>query len=54
MPLHKNAARGRDQDHTVFYDTLKKCPFFPIFNYPDLHLSDPLCIIKLTTKEKEK
>jgi len=46
---------GRDQDHTMIYDTLKKCPFFPIFNYPALHLSAYPAILKLTNKtEKEK
>jgi phage/plasmid-like protein (TIGR03299 family) len=32
----------------------KKCPFSPIFNYPDLHLSVALCILKLSTTKRRK
>jgi phage/plasmid-like protein (TIGR03299 family) len=38
----------------MIYDTLKQCPFSPIFNYPDLHLSDYPATLRLTTKERRK
>jgi hypothetical protein len=39
---------------TCVYDHIKKMSELSLSNYPDLHLSDRPCILKLSTTTKEK